>query len=63
MMVLLILVIAMFVIVGAYVGYHVSQQVEGEVEAHSINLDLELLNQNSSRVQSLQNQELRKSIL
>ena len=63
MMVLMILVIAMFVIVGAYVGYHASQPVEEEVEAHSINLDLELLNQDSSLVQILQNSELRKSIL
>lgn len=57
------LVIAMFVIVGAYVGYHASQQVEEEGEAHSINTDLEILEQNSALVQILQNQEHKKSTL
>ena len=63
MMILMALVIAMFVIVGAYVGYHASQQVEEEGEAHSINMDLEILYQNSGLVQIFQNPELKKSIL
>ncbi len=63
MMILMALVIAMFIIVGAYVGYHASQQVEEEGEAHSINTDLEILEQNSALVQILQNQEHKKSTL
>jgi len=57
------LVIAMFVIVGAFVGYHASQQVEEEGESHNINIDLKILDQNSELEQILQNPELRKSIL
>ena len=63
MMILMALVIAIFVIVGAYVGYHASQQVEEEGETHNINMDLEILDQNSGLAQILQNPELRKSIL
>jgi len=63
MMVLMALVIAMFVIVGVYVGYTYSQQPQEEGEAHSINTDLDLLNQDTYQVQILQNPELRKSIL
>jgi len=62
-MILMALVIAMFVIVGVYVGYTYSQQPQEEGEAHSINMNLELLDQNSSLVQIIQNPELRKSIL
>jgi hypothetical protein len=57
------LVIAMFVIVGVYVGYHASQQVEEEGEAHNINIDLEIINQDSRLVQILQNPEFKKTIL
>jgi len=57
------LVIAMFVIVGVYVGYTYSQQPQEEGEAHSINIDLELLDKDSGLVQIFQNSELRKSIL
>jgi len=63
MMVLMALVIAMFVIVGVYVGYTYSQQPQDEGGAHSINTDLEFLNQDTSLVQILQNPELRKSML
>ncbi|QLH02846.1 hypothetical protein C5F47_04400 [Nitrosopumilus cobalaminigenes] len=57
------LVIAMFVIVGVYVGYHASQQVEEEGDAHRINMDLEIVDQDMGLVQILQNPELKKSIL
>ena len=57
------LVIAMFVIVGVYVGYHYSQQQDEEGESHNINTDLELLGQDTGLVQILQNSELRKTIL
>ena len=63
MMILMALVIAMFVIVGVYVGYHASQQVEEDGEAHNINIDLEIINQDSRLVQILQNPEFKKTIL
>ena len=60
MMILLALVIAMFIIVGVYVGYHASQQVP--VEGHNITIELETLNESSDLVQILENPELRKTI-
>jgi len=63
MMVLMALVIAMFIIVGVYVGYHASQQVPEEGEAHNITIELETLDKSSGLVQILQNPELRKTIL
>ena len=57
------LVIAMFVIVGVYVGYHYSQQPAEQGEAHNINTNLELFEQDTGLVQILQNPELRKTIL
>jgi len=56
------LVIAMFVIVGVYVGYNASQQVDGEGESHNINIDLELLDQDTRLVQILQNSELKTTL-
>jgi len=56
------LVIAMFVIVGVYVGYHASQQVDSEGESHNINIDLELLDQDTRLVQILQNSELKTTL-
>lgn len=47
MMILMALVIAMFVIVGAHVGYHASQQVEEKREAHGINSELGIIDQDS----------------
>ena len=52
----------MFVIVGVYVGYHASQQVDGEGESHNINIDLELLDQDTRLVQILQNSELKTTL-
>ena len=64
MMILMTLVIAMFIIVGAYVGHHASQQVEEEKgEPHNINMELKILEQDSGLVQILQNPELKKSLL
>ena len=64
MMILMAIVIAMFVIVGVYVGYHASQQepVEG-AEGHNITIELEFLGEKSGLVQILENPELRKTIL
>ena len=61
--ILMALVIAMFVIVGVYIGYHASQPVPEEAEGHNITVELEILNQSSELVQILQNPELRKTIL
>ena len=61
--VLIAIVIAFFVIVGVYVGYHASQEFEENGKGHSISNELELLEQDSGLVQILQNQELRKSAL
>jgi hypothetical protein len=62
MMILMALVIAMFVIVGVYVGYHASQQVPEEGEGHNITIELETLNESSGLVQILQNPEFGKII-
>jgi len=58
---LILLVIAMFIIVGAYVGYHASQPVEGE--EHDVTVELEILNERSGMVQIYQNPELKKLML
>ena len=59
----MLLVIAMFIIVGVYVGYHASQQAGEEAEGHSITIELEILNEKSGMAQIYQNPELKKSIL
>ncbi|MDH3766079.1 MAG: hypothetical protein OER82_09750 [Nitrosopumilus sp.] len=64
MNILIGLVIAMFIIVGGYVGYHASQQIMvEEVEGHDITAELEILNENTELIETLQLQEIRKSIV
>ena len=64
MNILIGLVIAMFIIVGGYVGYHASQQImDEEVEGHDITVELETLNGNTKSVEILQYHEIRKSII
>jgi hypothetical protein len=63
MMILMALVIAMFIIVGVYVGYQYSQQLDDEGEAHNINTDLEIINQDLELIQITQTPELKKAIL
>ena len=58
----MLLVIAMFIIVGVYVGYHASQQAGEEVEEHNVSIELEILNEKSGMVQIYQNLEFKKSI-
>ena len=58
---MILLVIAMFIIVGVYVGYHASQQVEGE--EHNVAIELEILNKRSAMVQIYQDPELKELIL
>ena len=59
----MLLVIAMFIIVGVYVGYHVSQQAGEDVEEYNITIELKILNEKSGMVQIYQNPEFKKSIL
>ena len=59
----MLLVIAMFIIVGVYVGYHASQQAGEEIEEHNVTIELEILNEKSGMIQIYQNPELKKSIL
>ena len=59
----MLLVIAMFIIVGVYVGYHASQQVGEDAEEHNVTIELERLNERSGMMQIYQNLELKKSIL
>jgi len=59
MNILMLLVIAMFIIVGAYVGYHASQQAD---EKYGVATELEILEENSV-VQIYHGPELRKPIL
>ena len=64
MNILIGLVIAMFIIVGGYVGYHASQQImDEEVEGHDITVELEILNENAELFETLQYPEIRKSII
>ena len=62
MNILIILVVAMFLITGTYVGYHASQQTGDETDGHNIAIELEILGENPL-VQILQNPELRKTTL
>ena len=64
MNILIGLVIAMFIIVGGYVGYHASQQIiVEEVEGHDIAVELEILNENTELIETLQYHEIRKLII
>ena len=64
MNILIGLVIAMFIIVGGYVGYHASQQIMvEEAEGHDIPVELEILNENTELIQTPQFHEIRKSIV
>jgi len=64
MNILIGLVIAMFIIVGGYVGYHASQQITvNEVEGHDITVELEILNESTESIETLQYHEIRKSAI
>jgi hypothetical protein len=63
MNILIGLVVAMFIITGAYVGYHASQQPMEEAEGHDVTMEFQLLNENAESVPVLQYQEFRKSSL
>ena len=59
MNILIGLVVAMFIITGAYVGYHASQPVE-EAEGHDVTLELELFGSNSESILAFEYHELKK---
>ena len=64
MNILIGLVIAMFIIVGGYVGYHASQQIMvEEAEGHNTIIELDILNENTESIKILQYSEIRKSII
>jgi len=64
MNILIGLVIAMFIVVGGYVGYHASQQImDEEAEGHDITVELEILNENTELFETLRYHEIRKSII
>ena len=61
MNILMGLVIAMFVITGAYVGYHASQQPMDEGEGHHENMEFETLSKNTELMLTIQSHEFKKS--
>lgn len=60
MNILIGLVIAIFIITGAYVGYHASQQPIEIAEGHDVKIELDMFNHDTT-VQILQISELDKS--
>lgn len=61
--VLIGLVIAMFVITAAFVGYHASQESVEESKGHDFVLELELFGDSSKSIQTLQKYDFSKSII
>jgi hypothetical protein len=62
MNILILLVIAMFIVTAAYVGYHASQnQPVDEVKGHSI--EFKILSLGSDSISTIQNLKLDKSII
>ena len=61
--ILILLVIAMFVISGAYVGYHAMQQPVEEGEGYGISTELKILDKKLGTIQVFQESDLNKSII
>lgn len=61
MNILMGLVIAMFIITAAYVGYHAMQQSQDEGEEHSI--EFELLNENTGIIQAFHKTTMHKAFI
>ena len=57
------LVIAMFIITAAYVGYHASQEPPEDGGGHSITTELEILNNNANSSQLLVDPNASKSAI
>ena len=60
MNILIGLVVAMFIITGAYVGYHASQQPVEEAGGHNVEMEMELFGEYSESVLKLEYHELKK---
>jgi hypothetical protein len=60
MNILIGLVVVMFIVTGAYVGYHASQQPVEEAEGHDVTLELELFGEDSGSILALEYHELKK---
>ena len=60
MNILIGLVVAMFIITGAYVGYHASQQPMEDAGGHNISMELELFSEGTHMIQVLQDHEFKK---
>jgi len=61
--ILILLVIAMFIITGGYVGYHAMQQPINEGEGHNISTELETLDEKLGTIQVFQKSDLTISII
>ncbi|MBT3328525.1 MAG: hypothetical protein HOE93_00905 [Nitrosopumilus sp.] len=57
------LVVAMFIICAAYVGYNVSQDTSESIEGHNINIELDILDMNTELLQIVEKQDGYKSII
>ena len=56
------LVVAMFIITAAFVGYHASQEPV-EAGGHDIDVDLEIMSQNSKSIQIIEYHNNHKNII
>ena len=57
------LVIAIFIVTAAYIGYHASQEVPEEGGGHNISTELEILNNSLKPIHSIQEYSLVKSMI
>ena len=57
------LVIAMFIITAAFVGYHASQESVEEAEGHDVVLELEFFGDTYKSVQTLQKYDFSKPVI
>ena len=61
--ILMVLVVVMFIVSAAYVGYHVSQDVSEPIDGHSINVELDILDVSAELLQIIEKQDGYKSIV
>jgi hypothetical protein len=60
MNILIGLVVVVFIITGAYVGYHASQPSMEEAEGHDVTIEFQLFNENTELVLVPPYQEFKK---
>jgi hypothetical protein len=63
MNILIGIVVVMFIITGAYVGYYASQEFVEEAEGHDVTMELELLDKDTESILAFQYHEFKKSSL